>query len=117
MTLLDATTTLIDAVKTYAPEDDRNISRAVKRMEKRLFILQVRNAKAWKRNRIKAFWNAMALFNGGACLKSHRACFGCPNCKRKLFFGDFCKNADFSAGGRFISMICPGCNCYLEHSK
>ena len=117
MTLLEATTTLIDAVKTYAPEDDRSISRAVKRMEKRLFVLQVRQAKARKRNRVKAFFNAMGLFSGGACTITHKACFQCPRCKQKLFFFDFCKNAEFSASGRFVVMSCPYCACLMEGKK
>lgn len=117
MTLLEATTTLIDAVKTYAPEDDRSIQRAVKRMEKRLFVLQVRQAKARKRNRVKAFWNALGLFNGGLCTQLKEACFVCPACKQKLYFGDFCKNAEFSNGGRFEAMGCPHCSCLMEASK
>jgi len=117
MTLLEATTTLIDAVRTYAPEEDRSIARAVKRMEKRLFILQVREAKARKRNRVKAFWNAMGLFDGGVCTPTRKACFICPACKQKLYFGDFIRNAEFSKGGRFEQMSCPHCACLMEAGK
>lgn len=114
MTLLEATTTLLDAVKTYAPEDDRVIIRATKRMEKRLLVLQVRHAKARKRNRTKAFWCAMQMFGGGACTVKHTACFPCPACKQKLYFGDFIRNAGISDSGRFLTMSCPRCSCLIE---
>ncbi len=118
MNLLEATTTLIDAVKTYAPEDDRAIARAVKRMEKRLLILQVRAAKRRKANRVKAFWQAMALFNGSVCddarvSKKQQACFICPSCRKLLFWGDFIRSAQISPGGRFESTTCPHCLCEL----
>ena len=116
MNLLEATTTLIDAVKTHAPEEDRMVQRAVRRMEKRLFVLQVRRAKARKRNRRKAFWQAVGLFDGGVLVtdSSKRGMFLCPQCKGRIFFGDFCKNAEFTGSGRFTTMSCPHCITTLE---
>ena len=116
MNLLEATTTLIDAVKTHAPEEDRVIQRAVKRMEKRLFVLQVRQAKARKRNRVKAFYQAIGMFDGGILVadSSKKAVFLCPNCHGRIFFGDFCKSAEFTGSGRFIAMSCPHCPITLE---
>jgi hypothetical protein len=114
MNLLEATTTLIDVARTYAPDDDRIVARAIKRMEKRLFVLQVRQAKARKRNRVKAFWDAIGYFNGGVCTQSRKACFLCPACGLNLYFGDFIKNAEFSKGGRFLSMSCPHCVCVTD---
>jgi len=115
MNLLEATTTLIDAVKTHAPEDDRIIARAVKRMEKRLFVLQVRQAKSRKRNRVKAFWQAVGLFDGGILVgeSAKKGIFLCPGCKGRIFFGDFCRNAEFSGGGNFQNMNCPHCSLLM----
>ena len=111
MNLLDATTTLIDTAKTYAPENDAVIARAIKRMEKRLFVLQVRSAKARKRNRVKAFWDAMGLFKGGASggPKSD-AVIPCKVCDHLIGFGEFCKHAEFTGGGRIETLTCPNCN-------
>src|SRR4051812_34002215 len=51
MTLLEATSHLIDCAKTNAHESDRVMQRAVKRMEKRLAVLKLRAAKTLRRNR------------------------------------------------------------------
>lgn len=121
MTLLEATITLIDAVKTWAPEEDRKIAKAVKRMEKRLFVLQIRAAWARKRNRRKAFYDAMGEFGGGILMKDpislSRGMIPCKACHARIYFGDFCKNADFTGHGRIISLACPKCGCVMERSK
>jgi len=114
MTLLDATTTLIAAVKTWAPEEDRKVAQAVKRMEKRLFLLQVRHAKARKRNRTNAFWDAMTQFHGGACQTKHQACIPCKACGFKIFFGDFCKHGDWTGHGKIKTLGCPKCGCTMQ---
>jgi len=117
MTLLTATTTLLDAVKTYAPEEDQQIRRAVKRMEKRLMVLQVRAAKREKANRTDAFWDAMGKFEGGVCVFKHTACFPCKACKQHIYFGDFLKNAEWDGRGRVKSVLCPKCNLLMEADK
>jgi len=116
MNLLEATTTLIDTIKTHSLDEDRVVARALKRMEKRLFVLQVRQAKARKRNRVKAFWQAVGLFDGGVLVTdlSKRGMFLCPQCKGRIFFGDFCKNAEFTGSGRFTVMSCPHCHTHIE---
>lgn len=114
MTLLTATSTLIDAAKTYGPESDRVLLRAIKRMEKRLEVLQLRDAKNRKRVRMEAFWDAMALFEGGKCLERNEAVFHCKLCARKIYFGDFCKCADYDGRGYLRSLVCPGCGCLME---
>lgn len=122
MTLLEATTTLIDAVKTWAPEEDRKIAQAVKRMEKRLFVLQVRAAWARKRNRRKAFYDAMGEFGGGVVDNGPAggikyAVIPCKACRFFVTFGDFCKGAEFTGHGRIIILVCPKCGCQMERSK
>lgn len=109
MNLLEATTTLIDAAKTYAPENDQVILRSVKRMEKRLAVLQLRAAKARKRNRWKAFWEAMAIMPSGVCTVKRIPVFVCPACRGKLYFGEFCKRAEISGHGRLRSLTCVHC--------
>src|SRR5690242_9194582 len=105
MNLLEATTTMIDAVKTYAPEDDKTIQRAVKRFEKRLFVLQVRAAKRRRRNRRHAFQHAVEIFNGRAASVCGRY-YGevdCKGCNTILLFGDFCRDGEFSGSGKCIN--------------
>ena len=54
---------------------------------------------------------ANEIIDGGACAETHRACITCPACKGRIFFGEFLKNAEWSRGGRFQTLICPHCNC------
>lgn len=110
MNLLEATTTLIDCAKTYAPENDKVVARAVRRMEKRLHVLQVRSVKARKRCRVKAFWDAMANFEGGVCVKTNKPVFTCPACHCLINFADFCHKGMFSGSGKMVSMQCPQCS-------
>lgn len=117
MNLLEATTTLIDAVKTWAPEDDRKIAQAVKRVEKRVFVLQVRAAKRRKRNRVKAFYHAMGHFGGGCDPQFRRALILCKACNHWIFFGDFCRNAEWTGNGLIISLTCPKCHIVMERNK
>lgn len=120
MNLLEATATLIDAAKTYAPEQDKVIQRAVRRMEKRYLVLQVRAAKARKRNRINSFWHAMAIFNGGAAQnpdhprRRKEACIPCQRCGHLIFFSEFCKGATFSGAGRIQFLECGACGLVME---
>ncbi|HEV2692407.1 MAG TPA: hypothetical protein VG347_05875 [Verrucomicrobiae bacterium] len=117
MTLLTATSTLIDAVKTYAPEEDAHIQRAVKRMEKRLLVLQVRAKKNEKRIRTLAFWCAMVTFNGGVSPGPRLAVIPCKGCEYLITFKDFIKNGEWDGRGNFKSLICPHCECLMEAGK
>lgn len=117
MTLLDATTTLIDFARTNGSEEDACLARAIKRMEQRLFVLQVRHAKRQKQIRTKAFWDAMCNFNGGACQLTRQACIPCPTCQLKIFSGDFMKNAEWTGTGKVLTLACPKCGCLMERKK
>lgn len=98
MTLLDATTTLIDTAKTYAPED-RVVARAVKRMEKRLRLLQLRNAKAIRRRRSSAWVDCLVVIKAT-----------CSGCGFVFDFGSFVKNAQLTGHGHIKSLRCPNCS-------
>lgn len=117
MTLLEATTTLIDAVKTYAPESDRKVTQAIKRMEKRLFVLLVRQAKARKRARTNAFWDAMATLGGGVSCAPNVDVIPCKGCDAVIDFGTFCKSAEWTGNGRVINLTCPKCGLCMEPTE
>jgi len=117
VTLLEATTRLIDTVKEHVHLPDHpDVNRAVKRMEKRLHVLQVRHAYRQKSNRSKAFKDSW----------SHLCCTGpadisaiiiCRNCNSEIFFVDFVENAEWSGNGKFLSLTCPWCRHLMERKK
>jgi hypothetical protein len=113
MNLLDATATLIDFAKTNAHESDRVVQRAIRRMEQRHAVLQLRAARNRKRTRSKAFWNAMALFDGYSTALNGagklQAAFSCYDCEHRFFFGDFIKHAKWDGRGIVTLLICPNC--------
>lgn len=117
MNLLDATATLIDFARTNAHESDRVVQRAIRRMEQRHDVLKVRAARNRKRTRTKAFWWAMAAFNGGAVTETGigrlRAAFACSACNRPFFFGDFCKHAQWDGRGFVTKVTCPSCSVVM----
>ena len=117
MNLLDATATLIDFAKTNAHESDRVVQRAIRRMERRHFVLQLRTARNRKRIRTKAFWSAMAAFEGGAVMDPgvgrRRAAFPCSGCGRHLFFGDFLKHGQWDGRGIVTKVVCPKCGVLM----
>ena len=96
MTLLNATSILLDFVKTEAPEDP-HIKRAVKRMERRLAVLQLRSAKALLRRRHKGWADLLHLAES------------CPACGIKFSFGDFAKTALLNSRGDILNFDCPDC--------
>lgn len=95
MTLLDATATLIDTAKTYA-EHDRAVMRAVKRMEKRLRLLQLRSLKATRRRRHFA-WKTLQHLNP-VC-----------DCSHRFTFIEFIHAAEIDHRGWIKLFICPHC--------
>ena len=102
MTLLDATTTLIDCAKTYGPEGDRVLQRAINRMELRLRLLQLRRAKAIRRCRRNAWRDCVNLTKGR-----------CRHCRAEIDFGYFVRSARISGTGLIKSLDCPQCNAPL----
>jgi hypothetical protein len=118
MTLLDATTTLIDAAKTYAPENDRVIARAVKRMEKRLAILQQRAVQYRARNQTNAWLYGVALYGGRRA--KHRviadrpeAVIPCKACQHEITFDEFLTAADYTGHGHVRQITCPACGVVM----
>jgi hypothetical protein len=113
MTLLEATITLIDAARQL-PED-KTRERAIKRVEKRVRLLQLRALRARKWNRRKAFYDAVAITGGGVATVLGRmfAIAICKQCNTQLDFGDFCRCGQFNGRGKAISFFCPKCKSYL----
>jgi hypothetical protein len=121
MTLLDATATLIDFAKTNGIESDSHLLKAVKRMEKRLRLLQLRRAKTIRRNRQSA-WDDCRLGllarwswqnPGKATAIKKQKLIEDPECHRcgfKFNFGLFLKNAVLDGRGKIKTLICPKCN-------
>jgi len=97
MTLLEATSTLLDCVKTWGPDDSVQIRRAVKRMEKRLDVLQLRAKKALRRRRHKGWLDLQHLAPV------------CQHCGATFIFGDFAKTAELNHKGDIIRFDCPEC--------
>lgn len=96
MTLLEATSHLIDAAKTWCPRDDKMLTRAIKRMEKRLEVLQFRKATALRRRRHKA-WELMQHLRRD-----------CQHCGFDFCFGDFVKTAEIDHR-QLVRFDCPAC--------
>jgi len=110
MTLLEATKTILDAVKTWCPQErhdrrrpgffdfnDPNLRKAVIRMEKRLEVLQFRAAKSLQRRRHKG-WADLQLLSPV-----------CPHCGCTFVFGEFAKRAELNWRGDIIRFDCPEC--------
>jgi DNA-directed RNA polymerase subunit RPC12/RpoP len=117
MNLLDATETLLDAVRTHAPwETDITIARSIKRMEKRLEVLKLRAEKRRQNISETAFFNALGIVGGGAVnvttAKGTPAIL-CRNCQTKILFEDFVEVAVFNGAGTMQSMTCPKCKWKL----
>ena len=96
MTLLEATATLIDCAKTWAP-DDPIVKRAVRRMERRLEVLQLRAANARRLRRHKA-WVALQSFRP-VC-----------DCGHRFIFGEFAGAAVLTGHGNIKRYHCPKCS-------
>lgn len=97
MTLLDATATLIDLVKTWAPQEDAHTKRAIRRMERRLDVLRLRAAKSLRRRRSKGWKDLQFLAPK------------CVTCGEEFCFGDFVKKAELNHRGDIIRYDCPSC--------
>lgn len=99
MTLLESTSHLIDLAKTLG-RDDSLTRRAVRRMEQRLGVLQLRQAKALRARRHKA-WSELELV-----IPQHV----CGYCQFEFCFGEFAKTADIDGRGHIRCFECPACN-------
>lgn len=114
MTLLEATATLIDAVKTWAPGEDRKLKAAVKRMEKRLRLLQLRARKAFRRRRWSAWYQACADY-GEVWHPPGRPTRRltdpiCGQCFHMINYREFCHSAEFGGRGNLLVLCCPYCD-------
>lgn len=91
MTLLNATVTVLEAAR-LAPES-RELHAAIKRMEKRLEVLQARQAKAERRRQ----WRCIL-----ACV--------CPACSHRWQDSEkFMSLLKYSFSGGIIGFTCPEC--------
>jgi hypothetical protein len=97
MTLLEATSTLLDCVKTWSPNNSPQVNRAVRRMERRLQVLQLRQAKSLRRRRQKGWLDLQHLAPA------------CQHCGFDFCFGDFAKTAELNWRGDIIRFDCPSC--------
>lgn len=113
MTLLDATSTLIDFAKTNGRETDPILTKAVTRMEKRLRLLQLRRVKMIRWNRRKAFWHTVGLMGGGVDMPRKQGVFYCPKCNHRFDFGNFLKCSELKGNGTVRRLLCPGCNQFI----
>lgn len=118
MTLLNATTLLIETIKTHCLDDDPQVKRALKRMEKRLVILRLRRLQAHKRCQMNAFWDAVKTFGGGAVGEAgnREACITCQQCAKPILFVEFVKEGIFTGRGKIISLHCPHCSVTMTNS-
>jgi hypothetical protein len=103
MNLLDATTHVLEAARE-APENPI-LTRAIKRLDRRVQLLRLRAAKARRRNRHKA-WNRATIPFGA----SH---IGCVECKCTIDFGTFAKRALIDGRGRAVELRCPECGAQV----
>jgi len=113
--LLDATVTLLDAVKTFAP-DTVEIKRAARRMEKRLLVLQVRAAKSLRRRRWNAFYEASAMTGDvvrvEGCI-NHHGPPKCQHCAYQFDFGSSVREADICGRAHIKQLYCPACGYHM----
>lgn len=100
MNLLEATSALLDFVKTSAPENVQ-IRRAVKRMEKRLEVLQARAEKERERRLWKAWDEAVVHFQGLGIT--------CEHCGFEFDPVAFFRNAEVSGRGQVKQLDCAKC--------
>lgn len=104
MTLLEATSYLIawaKDVQNLSGRPNKELSRALKRLEKRLDVLRLRQANAMRRRRQKA-WKMVHHLLGDPAL--------CPICRFDIAFGDFVKTADIDYRGHIDEFVCPSCD-------
>lgn len=94
---------MIDAVKTWCPAGDRKLNGAIKRMEKRLEVLQFRAAKALSARRHKGWAMLKKLIPGQTC----------GSCAIEFSFGDFAKAANLTGHGQIREFRCPSCDEFL----
>lgn len=100
MTLLEATSTLIDAVRSHGLDEQPAVRRALKRMEQRLDVLQHRQSKALLRRRQIAYAMLKALTKGH-----------CRVCRFDIAYGDFLHNPHCQYDGRGFLRFYRCANC------
>lgn len=100
MTLLDATSHLLDWAKTHGTED-RLLKCAIRRMEQRLSVLQLRQANALRRRRHRAWTSLQAVATT------------CPDCGVVWSFGDFIEIAEIDHRGNLIRFDCSDCEAMI----
>jgi hypothetical protein len=103
MTLLEATTTVIDAAKTHSPwETDRMLHHAIKRLEKRLEVLQLRRDKEISRRQDSAWTDCQVVIKNT-----------CSHCGFVFDLDAFLNNAQITGRGHIKRLHCPTCKKLL----
>lgn len=117
MNLLEATETLIDAARQL-PEN-RKLTQAIKRMEKRTLVLRIRARKAFRRRRWRAWYSACAelgvIGRGHGPRRLGRPI--CRQCPHMFSFRDFCHHAEVSGAGMSKRLECPQCGHVLIEKR
>lgn len=110
MTLLDASTTLVDAVRQLPAADDPRgpLAKSIRRMERRIQVLRLRAAKARKLRRSKAWLEAQEILPSS--LEGNQAIVVCPKCLERFNFGDFVRTAEITGHGIIKLWICTKCD-------
>ena len=104
MTLLEATSCVIAwarEVQQLSGSPNKELTRALKRLEKRLEVLRYRQANALRRRRQKGWAMFVHLLGDPAV---------CPFCKFDICFGDFCKHSTINNRGYILESVCPSCD-------
>jgi hypothetical protein len=114
MNLLDASITLVDAARQLP--DNPSLSRAIKRMEKRIRVLQLRAAKTRRRRRWRAWAEALAVAgtDNPNVTRLYRRLdqvrsLVCAGCGFRFDFGAFVRHAELRGRGHVKHLDCPQC--------
>lgn len=115
MTLLEATTTVIETIKERQLDEDPHVRLAVRRMEKRLEVLKYRHQKRQLAIRHRAFHEAAATFGGGVFVKQkHKeVVILCQKCGKMIRYDMFLKNGSWNGMGKIQSLRCPHCGVMM----
>ncbi len=115
MNLLEATSCLIDCAKTYGHENDRQLQRSIRRMEKRLRLLKRRQLRALRRLRWDSWYDACIML--GDRPSPHMNQPRCPQCRHVLTFREFVHNSTLRQRGHVWKLLCPQCyKCILGYA-
>ncbi len=101
--------------KTHGRENDKPLQRAVRRMEKRLELLQYRRLTLRRRSRSRA-WEWYQFTRGVRGILQGEV--ACPYCKFEICFGEFLKAVELRGNTcDIIRFDCPACGTLLMYNN